>query len=60
MSDSKMWRWTVILCVAAVCFSLIYCCSLLKPARYERIESATGATRVLDNQTGDMLTPKFK
>jgi hypothetical protein len=60
MTDSKMWQWTVMLCVAAVCLTLIYCCSLLKPARYERIESATSVTKVLDNQTGDIVTPKFK
>jgi hypothetical protein len=60
MRDSVSWQYTVMLCVAALCGTLIYCCSQFKPARYERIETATTGTRAFDNQSGDVITLKFK
>jgi hypothetical protein len=60
MSESKEWRRTVLICVFALCISAIICCWIHRPLRYQMLDNANSATRLLDTQSGDIVMPKWK
>jgi len=60
MAEFNIRERTVVACVVLLCITAVICCWLLKPPRYVVVESPNMTTKVLDLQTGDIVTPKFK